>query len=441
MASNIEKYAYIRTFGCQMNDHDSAKMRLLLAPLGYSFVDEPDEADLLIFNTCTIREKAYHKAISEIGRSKFFKRKKKGTVPIIAVCGCVAQQEGKALAERFAHVDIVFGPDQINELPRLLMDLSKPAMALDLVNDLEDYNFIDEVPDRVESGHAFVTVTKGCNCSCSYCIVPSVRGREVCRAPEDVVTEVGRLVHAGVKEVTLLGQNVTSYRHGGETLASLIRRLSNETDIMRVRFTSPNPKDVTEELIKEYATNDKLCPHLHLPAQSGSNAMLKKMRRGYTRERYLEIVNSLRLARNGISITSDFIAGFCGETDDEFEDTVSLLKEVRYDSIFAFKYSPRPGTKAAKELADDVPKDVKEKRLDRILSLQRKITRAKNESLVGSSGEILVTGPDRKESGRYMGRLPDNRIVNFAGNDSMVGAILRVRLIRALSNSMEGEVI
>lgn len=441
MASNIEKYAYIRTFGCQMNDHDSAKMRLLLAPLGYSFVDEPDEADLLIFNTCTIREKAYHKAISEIGRSKFFKRKKKGTVPIIAVCGCVAQQEGKALAERFAHVDIVFGPDQINELPRLLMDLSKPAMALDLVNDLEDYNFIDEVPDRVESGHAFVTVTKGCNCSCSYCIVPSVRGREVCRAPEDVVTEVGRLVHAGVKEVTLLGQNVTSYRHGGETLASLIRRLSNETDIMRVRFTSPNPKDVTEELIKEYATNNKLCPHLHLPAQSGSNAMLKKMRRGYTRERYLEIVNSLRLARNGISITSDFIAGFCGETDDEFEDTVSLLKEVRYDSIFAFKYSPRPGTKAAKELADDVPKAVKEKRLDRILSLQRKITRAKNESLVESAGEVLVTGPDRKESGRYMGRLPDNRIVNFAGNDSMVGAILRVRLIRALANSMEGEVI
>jgi len=422
-----------------MNEHDSGKMRLLLAPLGYTFTDEPEAADLIIFNTCTIREKAYHKAISEIGRSRFFKCHHKNQ--IIGVCGCVAQQDGRALSERFGHIDLVFGPDQISELPRLIQEQMKPATALDLINTLEDYSFINEVPKKVESGAAFVTVTKGCNCSCSYCIVPSVRGREVCRSDDDVISEVSSLVKAGVKEVTLLGQNVTAYRYNDETLASLVRRLSDETEILRIRFTSPNPKDVTDELITEYANNPKLCPHIHLPAQSGSDTMLKKMRRGYTRERYLEIVRALRAARPKISITSDFIAGFCGEGDKEFEETVDLLNEVCFDSIFAFKYSPRPGTRAAKEFDDDITKDIKEARLGRILTLQRKITRAKNESLVGQTGEILVTGPDRKGSGGFMGRLPDNRIVNFAGNASMLGAILRVQLTRALANSMEGKVL
>jgi tRNA-2-methylthio-N6-dimethylallyladenosine synthase len=422
-----------------MNEHDTRKMRLLLSRKGYSTAEDQDSADLVIFNTCTIREKAYHKAISEIGRARIFKRRRPGQV--IAVCGCAAQQEGTNIFGLFPHVDIVFGPDQIDKLPSLIDRLCsvKTAAALELVNTVEEYKFLDDVPPAAESGQAFVTVTKGCNCSCTYCIVPLVRGREVSRKSDDIINEVRALVFAGVKEVTLLGQNVTSYNSGGLTLAGLISRLSKETEVKRIRFTSPHPKDVTDALIDEYARNEKLCPHIHLPAQSGSDAMLKKMGRGYTRKKYLEIVGKLRRARPGISITSDFIAGFCGETEDDFNQTMGLLKDVLFDSIFAFRYSARPGTAAYRRFADDVPSDVKEKRLEKILSFQREITLSKNEALAGETGEVLVTGPDRKNSGKLMGRLPDNRIVNFAGNPSAVGSIVRVRLTKGLANSMEGE--
>lgn len=424
-----------------MNEHDTRKMRLILSRKGYSFAEEQDDADLVIFNTCTIREKAYHKAISEIGRSRIFKRAKPGQ--IIAVCGCVAQQEGTNLFDLFPHVDIVFGPDQIDKLSSLIDRLEnvKTAAALELVNNVEEYNFLHDVPPNVESGQAFVTVTKGCNCHCTYCIVPSVRGREVSRKRDEIVNEVRALVSAGVKEVTLLGQNVTSYNDGGLSLAGLIAQLSEKTNIERIRFTSPHPKDVTDELIGEYAKNEKLCPHIHLPAQSGSDSMLKKMGRGYTRKSYLEIASKLRKARPGISITSDFIVGFCGETEEEFNQTMQLLEEVSFDSIFAFRYSTRPETPAARSFADDVPFKIKEERLDKVLSFQRRMTLTKNETFVGKEGDVLVTGPDRKNSGKLMGRLPDNRIVNFAGNPSMVGSIVRVHLTKAHANSMEGEFI
>jgi len=473
------KRCFIKTYGCQMNEHDSQKMNLLLHRLGYETVDAPEKADLILFNTCTIREKAYHKAISEIGRSAIFKKCRPQT--LIGVCGCVAQQDGIKLAERYPHIDMVFGPDQINKLPNLIRkirsssprpspikgegDIGSPptlegegggeggferlAVALDLINTPDEYNFLNDVPDKVESGCAFVTVTKGCNCSCTYCIVPSVRGKEVSRAADDIIDEVRKLVRAGLKEVTLLGQNVTSYnpptppleKGGKRGLTGLIKRLADETDILRIRFTSPNPRDVDEELIREFAENPKLCPHIHLPVQSGCNEVLKKMRRGYTREGYLEIVKLLREVRSGISITSDFIAGFPGETETQFEETIDLLKQVQFDSIFAFKYSQRPGTKAAIEFDDSVPVDVKEARLERVLSTQRKITCAKNEALVGQIRELLVTGYDRKNTGRLMGRLADNRIVNFAGNINLLGSIVRIRVRRALANSLEGEII
>lgn len=424
-----------------MNEHDTRKMRLILSQKGYSFAEDQDDADLVIFNTCTIREKAYHKAISEIGRSRIFKRERPGQV--IAVCGCVAQQEGANLFERFPHVDIVFGPDQIDKLSSLIDRPGevKTATALGLVNTAQEYNFMTDVPSTVESGQAFVTVTKGCNCRCTYCIVPHVRGREVSRRNAEIINEVNALVSAGVKEVTLLGQNVTSYDDEGLSLAGLIGRLSKQTKIERIRFTSPHPKDVNDALIDEYAKNEKLCPHIHLPAQSGSDSMLVKMGRGYTRERYLEIVAKLRKARPGISITSDFIVGFCGETEKEFGQTMLLLEEVSFDSIFAFRYSTRPGTPASRRFADDVPFKIKEERLEKVLSFQRKATLAKNETFVGTKGDVLVTGPDRKNTGRLMGRLPNNRIVNFAGNPSMVGSIVCIRLTKAHANSMEGECV
>lgn len=441
MIRKVRKTCYIRTFGCQMNEHDTQKMRLLLSGKGYSFTDDISLADLILFNTCTIREKAYHKAVSEIGRSRIFKKKNRNT--IIGVCGCVGQQEGSSLFDRYPHVDLVFGPDQIDKLLQLLSRLKEfpTVTALDLVNSADDYNFLSDVPQKVESGTAFVTVSKGCNCACTYCIVPYVRGREVSRRADEIINEIKMLVKNQVKEVTLLGQNVTSYKSNGATLASLIRRISTETDIKRIRFMSPHPKDVTDELIAEFGENEKLCPHIHLPVQSGSNKMLKKMGRGYTRERYLEIVAALRKARPDISITSDFIVGFCGEGEKEFQDTMELLRDVKYDSIFAFRYSVRPGTWALKKFKDDVPFDVKESRLTKVLSFQREMTLNKNQSLVGGILEVLVTGPDRKNSGRLMGRLPNNRIVNFTGIPSLVGRIVPMRLTRALMNSMEGECV
>lgn len=441
MTRKTHKTCYIRTFGCQMNEHDTQKMLLLLEQEGYQPTDLPNDADLILFNTCTIREKAYHKAISEIGRSRLFKLKRKNQ--IIGVCGCVAQQEKSTLLKRYPHLDFAFGPDQINKLPQLLSRLKevRTITATELINNVCDYNFLSDVPDNVESGTAFVAVSKGCNCQCTYCIVPQVRGKEVSRSSDEIINEIRALVRNQVKEVTLLGQNVTSYKSNNETLASLIRRISKETCVKRIRFTSPHPKNVSQELISEFAENEKLCPHIHLPAQSGSNAMLKRMGRGYTRERYLEIVSSLRKARPDISITSDFIAGFCKESEKEFSDTVKLLREVEYDSIFAFKYSVRPGTPAAARFKDDVPLEVKEARLEQILSFQREMTLKKNNSLVGQVEEVLVTGPDRKSSGRLMGRLANNRIVNFTGIPSLIGRIVPMRLTRALMNSMEGKCV
>ncbi|MFH1873699.1 MAG: tRNA (N6-isopentenyl adenosine(37)-C2)-methylthiotransferase MiaB [Pseudomonadota bacterium] len=436
---NTRKTCYLRTFGCQMNEHDSAKMRLMLTDLGYNFADQPEGADLILYNTCTIREKAHQKAVSELGRAKFYKGQNPNT--IIGICGCVAQQDGLQLARRFPELDLIFGPDQIAKLPELLAQISKarPVAALDLINSLEDYDFPLETPSQVESGHAFVTIMKGCNCACSYCIVPKVRGKEVSRQPEEVIKEVQNLVKSGTKEITLLGQNVTAYQQSGLSLAGLIAEISQQTEIKRIRFTSPHPKDVKPDLIAEYGRNEKLCPHLHLPIQSASNAMLKKMIRGYTREKYLEIVETLRRVRPDISITSDFIVGFCSETEADFQDTINLLKEIEFDSIFAFKYSVRPGTFAAEKFADDVPDQIKDKRLAQVLDLQREITRQSNERLVGQTFSALVTGFDRQNTGKLTGRLPNNKIINFTGKPDLVGSIITVHIKRALANSLEGK--
>lgn len=441
-----QKTVYIKTFGCQMNEHDTAKMLLVLSGIGYSYIDEMDNADLVLFNTCTIREKAHHKAISQIGRACKIKRKRPDM--LLGVCGCVAQQEGKNLLTRYPEVDILFGPDQIAHLPDLIINAQEGsnACALDLVNDASSYRFIEDVPgENATPPSTFVLAMKGCNCACSYCIVPSVRGREISRPANEIVKEIAHLTKGGAKEVTLLGQNVSAYRNEngnrGAGLADLIRRISQETGIERIRFTSPHPQYISNELIEEFALNKKLCPHIHLPVQAGSNEVLKKMRRGYSRELYIDKAARLRKAWQGMSITTDLIVGFCGETERDFELTLDLMQQVKFDSAFAFMYSPRPGTEAAVKMEDDVPAQEKEQRLTKLLALQRKMTRASNESLIGTQGNVLATGLDRMQRGLVTGRRADNRIVHFPGNSSMIGDIVRVRITGAHDNSLTGEVV
>lgn len=439
----MDKKVYIKTFGCQMNEHDTTKMSLVLRRLGYARTEVMEDADLVLFNTCTIREKAHHKAISEIGRASSIKRSRCDMM--IGVCGCVAQQEGRSIIDKYPSVDMVFGPDQIFRLPELIANAQTrhSACALDLVDDAHQYRFMEEVPVHGEGAlSAFVMAMKGCNCACSYCIVPSVRGREISRPPDAIVAEVRALAEAGACEVTLLGQNVSAYRtHAGRRggLAELIGRIARETPIERIRFTSPHPLFIDDALIAEFGSNPKLCPHIHLPAQSGSNQMLKRMRRGYTREIFFEKTEKLKAQRPGMSITTDLIVGFCGESGEDFEQTLDLMRQVRFDSAFAFKYSPRPGTEASREMRDDVPPDEKEARLAELLGLQRRISRERGEALAGDVCEVLATGTDRMQRGLISGRRADNRIVHFAGNPSDVGHIVRVRITGANDNSLRGE--
>ncbi len=451
MNTTPQKTVYIRTFGCQMNEHDSLKIKRMLADLGYVSTDTPNNADLILYNTCTIREKAHHKAVSELGRARDYKSNRPDS--LVGICGCVAQQDGDALLDRFPELDFAFGPDQISELPRLIGEAraGKRASALDLIDDPAEYLFLDQEPSSSElhSPNAFVSIMKGCNCACSYCIVPSVRGREVCRAPKDILSEISSLPDQGISEVVLLGQNVNAYDSrrskgfsgDGIRLAELIRIISSETDIRRIRFTSPHPRDVDDALIREFAENEKLMPHMHLPLQSGSDVMLKKMRRGYGREKYLEIASSLRRARANISITTDIIAGFCGESEDDFEQTLDIMRRVEFDSIFAFKYSTRPGTEAARKFDDDVSDAIKSERLERILDLGRKTTRVRNEGMVGKHSDVLVMGFGRNDKKMLKGRSPENRIVHFAGHADLIGHIVPVRVTKANDNSLGGEVI
>jgi len=439
------KRVFIKTFGCQMNEHDTQKMLLVLGSMGYSQSRDMEDADLVLINTCTIREKAHHKAISEIGRASSIKARRPGVT--LGVCGCVAQQEGVSLRERYPEVDLVFGPDQIARLAELLGVARREgfASALDLVDDPAAYRFPDQVPENGRAGpQAFVMAMKGCNCSCAYCIVPSVRGREISRPADHIVAEAGALARAGTREVTLLGQNVSAYRsEGGRRgggLAALIRRISEETGLQRIRFTSPHPLFISDELIEEFRVNEKLAPHIHLPAQSGSNRILQRMRRGYTREIFIDRALRLREAREGMSITTDLIVGFPDESERDFEETLDMMERVAFDSAFAFKYSPRPGTRAAREMEDSVPAREKESRLARLLGLQRAMSRAKNEELVGDIAGVLATGTDRMRRGLITGRRADNRIVHFAGNPSIVGDIVPVRITGANDNSLAGEI-
>jgi tRNA-2-methylthio-N6-dimethylallyladenosine synthase len=436
---------FIKTFGCQMNDYDSTRMADLLASShGCERVDDPEQADVLLLNTCSIREKAQEKVFSELGRWHELKRKN-GNV-IIGVGGCVASQEGEAIIERAPYVDLVFGPQTLHRLPQMVDqardEQGEQAKPVDIsFPEIEKFDCLPA--PRVEGVKAFLSIMEGCSKYCSYCVVPYTRGEEFSRPFDDVLAEAVQLAEQGVREITLLGQNVNSYDglcHDGSKadLAKLIRYLSHIDGIDRLRYTTSHPLSFSDALIEVYRDVPELVNHLHLPVQSGSDRVLAAMKRNHTALEYKSRLRKLRQVRPDISISSDFIVGFPGETDADFQATMDLIDEIGFDHSFSFIYSARPGTPAA-ELADDTPLSVKKERL---AALQAKISRNAEEigrKMVGTRQVILVEGPDRKGSGRLAGRTENNRVVNFDSNNSdLVGQFIEVEILDSLPNSLLG---
>jgi tRNA-2-methylthio-N6-dimethylallyladenosine synthase len=429
---------HLTTFGCQMNEHDSERMRGVLERIGYTRADARDDADLILFNTCTIRGSADERFLGNLGDAKRVKRERPDA--IVAVGGCWAQSQKQMVFEEFPFVDIAFGPGEVSRLGELVA-----RERLDAVGAFSfDGAFSGTLPAVRERSHqAWVQISVGCNCVCAYCIVPAVRGRERSRPLTEVVAEVEALAADGVVEVTLLGQNVNSYgrdipRPERATFAELLRAVAAVEGIRRVRYTSPHPKDMRGDVIAAMAQCPEVCAHLHLPAQSGSTRVLKAMRRTYSRERYLELVARLRDAIPDLSLTTDLIVGFPGETEADFADTLSLVEECRYDGAYTFLYSPRPGTEAAEELVDDVGPEAKRERITRLVEVVQRTAAERAARFVGSTREVLVEGPSRTDATRLRGRIEQNITVNFAG-DAPAGALVPVRITGSTSTTLAGE--
>ena len=433
---------YIKTFGCQMNEYDSGKMAdVLRESHGMEPTEDPAAADVILFNTCSVREKAQEKVFNDLGRVRPFKQAKPGV--LIGVGGCVASQEGAAIVSRAPYVDIVFGPQTLHRLPQLIearratgkpqIDISFPAVE----------KFDDLPPKRVEGAAAFVSVMEGCSKYCSFCVVPYTRGEEVSRPFEDVLVEVAELAQQGVREITLLGQNVNAYRgtaSDGEAadFALLLEYVAAIPGIGRIRYTTSHPKEFTQRLIDAHGSLPQLAPHVHLPVQAGSDRVLAAMKRGYTVLEYRSIVRRLRAACPDISISSDFIIGFPGETDADFEGTMKLIDDVGFDGSFSFIYSRRPGTPAA-ELTDVTSHEVKLARLHRLQARVDEQAHALSRAMVGSCQRVLVEGVARKNETELAGRTANNRVVNFPGPRDAIGRFADVTITAALSHSLRGE--
>ncbi|CAH0443830.1 tRNA-2-methylthio-N(6)-dimethylallyladenosine synthase [Ralstonia syzygii subsp. syzygii] len=445
------KKVFIKTFGCQMNEYDSDKMAdVLNAAEGLVPTDTPEDADVILFNTCSVREKAQEKVFSDLGRVKALKARNPDLV--VGVGGCVASQEGASIVARAPYVDVVFGPQTLHRLPELIDARRRTGRPQVDVSFPEIEKFDHLPPARVEGPSAFVSIMEGCSKYCSYCVVPYTRGEEVSRPFEDVLAEVAGLAEQGVREVTLLGQNVNAYigRMGDTSeradFALLLEYVAEIPGIERIRYTTSHPKEFTSRLIEAYATNRKLVDHLHLPVQHGSDRILMAMKRGYTVLEYKSIIRKLRAIRPDISIATDVIVGFPGETDADFAKTMDLVHEIGYDNSFSFIYSPRPGTPAA-NLHDDTPHTVKLERLKHLqATIDANMARI-SESMVGSVQRILVEGPSRKDPSELHGRTENNRVVNFAlpdltqaRRDQLVGQMLDVRIVHAFPHSLRGEV-
>jgi tRNA-2-methylthio-N6-dimethylallyladenosine synthase len=436
------KKVFIKTFGCQMNEYDSDKMAdVLRAARGYEPTNDVEQADLILFNTCSVREKAQEKVFSDLGRVKHLKQK--GV--LIGVGGCVASQEGAAIVERAPYVDLVFGPQTLHRLPQMID--ARRASSLPQVDisfpEIEKFDHLP--PARVDGASAFVSIMEGCSKYCSYCVVPYTRGEEVHRPLDDVLTEVAGLAAQGVKEVTLLGQNVNAYRGMmGQTseiadFALLLDHVHDIPGIERIRYTTSHPNEFTARLIETYGRLPKLVSQLHLPVQHGSDRILAAMKRGYTAMEFKSTVRKLRAVRSSLSLSSDFIVGFPGETEDDFARTMKLIDDVGFDNSFSFIFSARPGTPAA-ALADNTPQAVKLARLQLLQTRIEAQARVISDARVGTVQRVLVEGPSRKDASELMGRTECNRIVNFKGMPRLVGQLIDVTITQALPHSLRGEV-
>ena len=435
---------YIQTNGCQMNEYDSDKMRdVLHASHGFELTDDPKLADVLLLNTCSIREKAQEKVFSALGKWRKIKDKRPDV--IIGVGGCVASQEGVAIQKRAPFVDMVFGPQTLHRLPQLLNEVRQEHKPVVDISFPEIEKF-DNLPEAKADGvKAFVSVMEGCSKYCTYCVVPYTRGEEISRPLDDVLAEIRVLAKQGVREINLLGQNVNAYR--GEMadgdiadFAFLLHSVAALEGIDRLRFTTSHPMEFTDGLIDAFAEIPQLVNHLHLPVQSGCNTILQKMKRGHVIDDYKDIIRKLRKVRPTISLSSDFIIGFPGETDAEFEETMDFINEIGFDFSFSFIYSARPGTPAA-DFADDVPMDVKKLRLERFQNRINEMTATISESMVGSTQTVLVEGQSKKNSLQLQGRTENNRVVNFIGHPRLTGQFVDVVITQAMPNSLRGRMI
>jgi tRNA-2-methylthio-N6-dimethylallyladenosine synthase len=438
----IRRYK-MSTFGCQMNENDSERLAGMLSEMGYIEADDLKESDLIIYNTCCVRENAELKVYGHLGRLKKFK--KDNPELIIAVCGCMMQQAHivKHIVKKYSHVDLIFGTHNLFKFPELLY--SYVTQRKTIVDIRENEGAIAEgLPiERKDGVKAWVTIMYGCDNFCSYCIVPHVRGRERSREFEDVINEVSMLGHQGYKEVTLLGQNVNSYgkdKGGRHSFAELLCAVNETEGIERIRFMTSHPKDLSEDLIEAMKSCRKVCEHLHLPVQAGSSRILERMNRRYSKEQYTELALKIKEAIPEIALTTDIIVGFPGETEEDFDDTIDILETIRFDSAYTFLYSKRTGTPAA-GYPDQVPEEVKKARFDRLISVQNRISRQINDALLGTGQEVLVEGTSRNNPDVFSGRTRTNKIVNFKGSVEMIGSLVNVEVTKALTWSLEGKII
>jgi tRNA-2-methylthio-N6-dimethylallyladenosine synthase len=445
MAEQAPKKLFIKTHGCQMNEYDSARIQDLLGVShGLETTDNPEEADVLLLNTCSIREKAQEKVFHQLGRWKHLKEKKPDL--IIGVGGCVASQEGNAISQRAPYVDLVFGPQTLHRVPDM-MDQKKHDGPVIVDVTFPEIEKFDRLPEpTVDGPSAFVSIMEGCSKYCTFCVVPYTRGEEVSRPFDDVIAEVAGLAAQNVKEVNLLGQNVNAYRglnHESEIVdfAELISYVATIPGIERIRYTTSHPVEFSDALIQAYAEVPELVDHLHLPVQSGSDRILAAMKRGHVADEYREKIAKLRAIRPNISLSSDFIIGFPGETDEDFEDTMNLIADIGFDLSFSFIYSARPGTPAA-ELNDDTPEEVKKQRLQILQNRINQQAQQISRRMVDTEQRILVTGISKKDPGQLQGRTENNRVVNFSCNDhSLIGEFATVHVHEALPNSLRGSLI
>jgi len=444
MTKPESKKVWIRTFGCQMNEYDSDKMSdVLHAAEGWEKTDNPEDADLILFNTCSVREKAQDKVFNDLGRIRPLKALKPGL--LIGVGGCVASQEGGEIVRRAPYVDVVFGPQTLHRLPQLLerrRDTGKPQVDISFP-EIEKFDHMP--PARVEGTSAFVSIMEGCSKYCSFCVVPYTRGEEVSRPFDDVLAEIRDLASKGVREVTLLGQNVNAYvgemADGAKAdFAHLLVHVAKIEEIERIRYTTSHPLEFTQRLIDAYAKLPKLVSQVHLPVQSGSDRILAAMKRNYTALEYKSIIRRLREARPDISISTDFIIGFPGETEADFEQTMKLVEDVKFDGAFSFVYSARPGTPAA-SLPDDTPREVKIARLQRLQARVQELAEGYSRNMVGTRQRVLVEDMSRKDEIEVAGRTANNRVVNFAGHRRLIGEFLEVEITAAFPHSLRGEVV